>query len=281
MGTDVSTGSASQPRVAAIWINEGFSQNSKADRSLAEGFAEGRGLVIGRDYRLERGAGDRLRRFWVDRLLEDAASGQIEAVVSPSLATLAADPGDLTRMLAELRSAKLRLLLAAEGVDTADPGGEILYAFAQSMARWAHHRSGAADVPKGFHVRQKGLAVRNTAPFGYQWVEGRLMINSREAPIRRMLFELYAVTPNRKTVAATLNSHGLRLRRGQRFTERHIRALLEDPVAKGLFRGNFKSAVDHTRHHSVRSQAFAHIQVESIVSAELWEDCNSKLKAEA
>lgn len=279
MGSSSSKAELPPRRLAALWINEGFSAHSEQDRWAAEEFAASRGLVIGRDYRVERGAGDRLRRFWIDRLLDEARTGQIEAVVSPSLATLAAAPADLSRLLAAFRGAGLRLLVAAESVDTAEPGGDAVYRFTEAVARWAEARR-APVVPAGFHLQHDARQPRNTAPFGYQWSEGRLIPNCREAPIRRLLFELYAVTPNRKAVAARLNAQGLRLRRGQRFTERDIRVLLEDPVAKGLFRGNFKRAVDHTRHYTVRSDAFAHTVVEAIVSAELWADCNAKLKSD-
>lgn len=264
--------------IAGLWMIEGRTGHAQEDRARAVDYARARGLKTTRDYVVERGAGEPMRRFWRQRLLDDARSGRVVALVAPSLATLAADVEDLARFLEEVRASGLRLLVAEEDIDTAEAGGEVVFRVAVALARWAHAHSGLALLPDGLRLERASPRIRSRAPFGYEWSEGRLVPNPREAPIRALVFELFSATPDRKLVATMLNAKGLRRRNGQRFTERDIRVLIEDPVAKGMFRGNHKRALDRTRHRDVRDpDEFAWTPVEAIVPAELWADCNAKL----
>lgn len=267
-----------QPSIAGLWMIEGRAGHAQDDRTKAIDYARARGLDAAREYVVERGAGESMRRVWRERLLGDARSGLIGAVISPSLTTLAVDAADLARFLREVQAAGLRLLVAEEDVDTAAPGGDLLYRLGMAVGRWAHVGSGVAVLPEGLHLEHATPRIRSAAPFGYEWSEGRLAPNPREAPIRALIYELFSANPDRKSVASTLNARGLRRRGGQRFTERDIRLLIEDPVAKGMFRGNQKRAVDRTRHRDVRDpEKYAYTPVEAIVSADLWADCNAKL----
>lgn len=100
------------------------------------------------------------------------------------------------------------------------------------------------------------------APFGYQWHGGSLVINEREAPTRKRIYELFLKHRRKKTVAKVLNDEGYRTRSGAKFSDTTIDRLIRDTTAKGIRLNDGKE-----------------IKVEAIVENELWERANNILSA--
>ncbi|MFN3779753.1 MAG: recombinase family protein [Brevundimonas aurantiaca] len=263
-----------------MWLIEGLSADPPSDRARAEAFAETRGLRVVRDYIVERGAAERARRFWRDRLIADIEDGKIRAVTTPSLSLLADSAGELSSWIDAVFEKGARIVISDEAIDTAEPGGALLPRLAGAMARWSRRQAGVADFDPGLLLERTSPRIRSPAPFGYHWVDGKLEPNPQEAPLRTLVYQLFAATPDRKTVASLLNSRGLRVRSGRRFTEKDVRMIIEDPVSKGQFRGNHKRVVERTLHRDLRTgDKFAYVRVEAVVSEALWDDCNTKLAA--
>lgn len=98
------------------------------------------------------------------------------------------------------------------------------------------------------------------ASFGYRWQNGNLVIDETEAPVRRLIFELFLKHRRKKTVAKLLNDLGYRTRNGSLFSDTTIDRLLRDTTAKGI------KIVDGRE-----------TEVPAIVSEEVWQRANSFL----
>lgn len=72
------------------------------------------------------------------------------------------------------------------------------------------------------------------APYGYTREDGRLVLNTDEAPVRLRLFELFAEHSRKKTVAEIINGEGHTTRAGVMFTSQTITRLLTDPRVLGV-----------------------------------------------
>lgn len=105
-------------------------------------------------------------------------------------------------------------------------------------------------------VRSRGGA----APFGYRWRDGRLEIDEKEAPVRRLIFDLFLKHRRKKTVAKFLNELGYRTRSGANFSDMAIDRLLRDTTAKGF-----------------RDEVGTQVKVEPIVATDIWERANHLL----
>ena len=98
------------------------------------------------------------------------------------------------------------------------------------------------------------------APFGYRWQNGALIVDKQEAPTRRLIYELFIKHQRKKSDARLLNNLGYRTRNGSLFSDTTIDRLIRDTTAKGI-----------------RIENGREIEVEAVVSNEIWERANNLL----
>ena len=98
------------------------------------------------------------------------------------------------------------------------------------------------------------------APFGYRWRNGRLVVDETEAPVRRLIYELFLKHRRKQTVAKLLNELGYRTRNKALFSDTTIDRLLRDSTAKGI-----------------RIEYGNEIAVDAIVDVETWDRVNRLL----
>lgn len=112
-----------------------------------------------------------------------------------------------------------------------------------------------------------GKTVSGNAPFGYRWHDGNLVLDETEAPIRKLMYELFLRHRRKKTVARLLNEQGYKTRNGALFSDSSVERILRDDSAKGIFQINQNGKTKE-------------IQIEPIIPVELWEQVNVILDSE-
>jgi MoxR-like ATPase/DNA invertase Pin-like site-specific DNA recombinase len=206
-------------------------------------------------------------------------SGHISGLIFSKLARLARNTKDLLEFADFFREHDADLISLAESIDTSSPAGRLFYTMIAALAQWEREEI-SARVTAAVPIRAKmGKILGGRVPYGYQKQDGKLAPDPNEAPVRKLIFELYKKMGRKMAVARELNERGYRTRTGDQFTDSAIQRLISDPIAKGTRRVNYTRSTEKRGVELKPQDEWIMQAVEPIVTEELWAECNSILNS--
>ena len=209
------------------------------------------------------------------RMMADVKRGHITGLIFSKLARLARNTKELLEFAEFFRQHNADMISLQERVDTSTPAGRLFYTIIAAMAQWEREET-VDRVNANIAIRAKiGTALGGPAPFGYQWKDKRLIPHPDEAPVRKLMYELYMKHKRKKTVIKLLTNAGHRTRRGSKFTPHTLTRLIQDPTAKGVHRINYTTRAGPTSPWSLKPESeWKFHKIPAIISEQVWNACN-------
>lgn len=136
-----------------------------------------------------------------------------------------------------LEKKNIKLLSTREEFNEGSDFANIYRALLQFVAE-QERKNIALRTGKGRSMKAAcGGYAGGRCPYGYKVENGRLIINSEEVPIVKLIFEEKAKRTPMLTIADKLNEQGYRTRKGTRFHDTNVRSIISnEPLYHGMYK---------------------------------------------
>ena len=271
-------------RNVGIWIRVSTEEQAKGEApehhlERAKMYATVRGWNIVEVYDLAGQSGKAVREHpEAKRMMADVKRGHIQALLFSKLARLSRNLREVQDFGDFFRENNADLVSLNESIDTSTAGGRMFFHLLAVFAQWEREEI-VERVNASVITRAKlGKPINGMAPYGYQWVDKKLLPHPDEAPIRAKAYDLFRQHRRKGTVAKLLNASGYRTRARKLWTDVHVRRLLVEPSAKGIYYFNRMKKNGDWKSVEKPESEWGQVVCEPIVPEPLWHEVNQLIE---
>ena len=159
---------------------------------------------------------DMKKRDEQNRLIRDCKLGKIDRVITKSVSRFARNTQELLVALRTLKELGVSIYFEEQGIDSEKMNMEMLVTF-PGMAAQQESVNISDHLRRSYQMRMESGEFNCCAPaYGYDLVDGQLVVKEDEAKIIRRIFDLYLQGIGKQNIANILNAEGVPRRYAQK-----------------------------------------------------------------
>ena len=219
------------------------------------------------------------------RMIRDALDGKIDIILVKSVSRFGRKSAEAQEYIHMLRAANVEVRFLKENLSSFDPQAEIVFNFMASVSE-EQSRSIADNVKWAYkRLAEQGIRhIGNNRVIGYDEVDGTLEPNA-QAWIPKLIFTEYAAGKPMRDIINQLEKRGAkRLRSKKPYTASSIYYILKNEMYVGDRKLQKQPHTDYKTKKPKMGEEYQSYYVpddhEGIISRELWEAAQKRLKKE-
>ncbi|MFK4967083.1 recombinase family protein [Lactococcus garvieae] len=181
------------------------------------------------------------KRDGLKRLLQDCENGKVDFILTKSISRFSRNALDCLEIVRRLIDLNVFIEFEKENINTQTMDGELMLSILSSLAE-SESRSLSQNTKWGIEKRfQNGTYKIGYPPFGYDWVNGAMVINEDQAAVVKEIFADVLKGESTGAIAERLNQQGVTTKRGKTWHGTTIRGIIKNEkyIGDALFGKTF------------------------------------------
>lgn len=278
-------------RVSTAMQVDGYSLNAQRDK--LHKYAEYQGMQIIEEFTDEGKSGKNVvgRLAFQDMLnkIENRVDN-VSFVLVFKLSRFGRNAADVLNSLQLMQDNGVNLICVEDNIDSSKDSGKLMISVLSAVAEIERENILVQTMEGRKQKARQGEWNGGFAPFGYQLIDKKLIVDEKEAEIVRLIFDKFTTTTmGINAVASYLNQHGYRKAKRQNnkletFAASFIKGVLDNPVYVGKIaygrRKSEKKAGTRGEYHTVKQDDYMLTDGihEAIISEDVWAVAQRKRK---
>lgn len=173
------------------------------------------------------------KRSGLLKLIKDCEERKIDLVVTKSISRLARNTIDCLEVVRHLTDLGVYLFFESENINTQSMDGELMLTILSGIAESESvsiSENTKWSIQKQF---KKGTYKITSAPYGYDYVDGELLVNTEQAETVKRIFKEALLGLGTEKIASGLNADGIPTKKNSRWTGTTVRGILRNEKYTG------------------------------------------------
>ena len=276
-------------RVSTSMQVDGYSLDAQKDKLRK--YAEYQEMSIVGEYSDEGKSGKSVEgRPQFKQMLSDIENGKdnVDYVLVFKLSRFGRNAADVLSSLQKMQDYGVNLICVEDGIDSSKDAGKLMISVLSAVAEIERENILVQTMEGRRQKAREGRWNGGFAPYGYQLVNGELIIAEDEAEIIRIIYDKFAnTTMGMAAIAAFLNNSGYKKKLRQNntiegFSTSFVKGVLDNPIYCGKLafgrRKNEKIPGTRNEYHIVKQKDYLLSDGihEAIISEEMWNQAHRK-----
>ncbi len=214
------------------------------------------------------------------KMLTDAREEKFNVVVVAKIDRISRNLSDLLYLIQDLEQLNVAFISISQQFDTSTPMGRLTLNILGSFAQFERDMIAERTRENMVEHAKKGKWNGGVIPFGFKVSDENLVVNEKEAPFVRQMYQDYLRFHSLRAVAVRMNAMEAKPRYAKSFTGATIKRMISNPLYRGAACWNKRKMVGTTsRPRPKKEWIIVEGAVSAIIDDETWYKANELLES--